>query len=305
MVNEMTKDYYDADAVITIKGREYALYRKGALKATPYMVDVSTGEIPEGEQRPLLAEYLIQNSVDIEPWETRTTHWCVRQAIKVARGTPSDLLDVHVSASVSAKPQKKTKKECLSITEENIVSVHKQVLASTSYGANFTMIHDVLNRFPQNDDRELVAMKVSLIDLTNSTNISKHIKKISLAEIAELIVRIQDFDERVSKGDPTLVSQLAKTNGSINLFSFASKYCTYHNVDAYGKDDYSIFDSVVQNALPLYVPNLKKSEISEWRETCNYAAFNNCIGQLLDRNDIHIPFRRRKFDHFLWYTNRK
>ena len=81
---------------------------------------------------------------------------------------------------MSAKPQKKTKKECLPITEENIVSVHKQVLASTSYGANFTMIHDVLNRFPQNDDRELVAMKVSLIDLTNSTNISKHIKKASM-----------------------------------------------------------------------------------------------------------------------------
>ena len=74
-------------------------------------------------------------------------------------------------------------------------------------------------------------MKVALIDLTNSTHISTHIKKISLSEIVDLILSIQDFDIRVSQGDPLLVSQLAESNGQINLFSFASKYCTYHNVE--------------------------------------------------------------------------
>lgn len=79
--------YHDAEAVIKIKGREYALYSKGILKKYPYMVDVSTGEIPEGGQRPLLKEYLLLNEVDIEPWEEKNTHWCVKQAIKVAQGT--------------------------------------------------------------------------------------------------------------------------------------------------------------------------------------------------------------------------
>lgn len=32
--------------------------------------------------------------------------------------------------------------------------------------------------------------------------------------------------------------------------------------------------------------------------------FNHCIRELLDQKDIHIPFRRRKLDHFLWYANR-
>ena len=119
------------------------------------------------------------------------------------------------------------------------------------------------------------------------------------------LISIQDFDIRVSQGDPLLVSQLAESNGQINLFSFASKYCTYHNVEIYERDDYSIFDRVVKDALPYYIPKLTKSAIEEWRTTCNYLAFNDCIEELLDQKSIDIPFRRRKFDHFLWYSNRK
>lgn len=186
-----------------------------------------------------------------------------------------------------------------------ITYVHQQALTSKDYGTNFSIIHDVLKRFPRNNDRELVAAKVALIDLTNSTNLSKYISRISLTEIVEMIVGIRDFDLRISQGDPSIISQLAQSNGKVNLFSFASKYCTYHNVEVYERDDCSIFDSVVKDALPCYIPALKKSVVEEWRTTYNYVAFNNCIGELLDAQNIHIPFRRRKFDHFLWYANRK
>lgn len=296
--------YRDADAIVTIEGNEYALYKNGPLKKYPYMVDISTGGIPEGKQRPLLKTFLLLNGVDIEPWEERGPHWCVRQAIKVAQGTVSDKY-IENPIPVLNKPHLSTKRNYLPITEDNIISVHQQVLASTNYGTNFRTIHDVLKRFPLNNDYELVAMKVSLIDSTNSTNISRYINKISLSEIVELILHIRDFDARLSQGDPALVSQLARSNGNVNLFSFASKYCTYHNVEVYEKDDYSIFDSVVKDALAFYIPGLTKSMIDKWRKTYNYVAFNRCIGELLDQNNIQIPFRRRKFDHFLWYANRK
>ena len=61
----------------------------------------------------------------------------------------------------------------------------------------------------------------------------------------------------------------------------------------------------MKDALPYYIPKLTKSAIGEWRTTCNYLAFNDCIEELLDQKSIDIPFRRRKFDHFLWYSNRK
>lgn len=82
----MIEEYNNADAIVTIEGKEYALYKNGSLRKYPYMVDVSTGGIPQGEQRPLLKTYLLLNGVNIEPWEERQSHWCVRQAIKVAQG---------------------------------------------------------------------------------------------------------------------------------------------------------------------------------------------------------------------------
>lgn len=306
----MIEKYRDADAIVTIEGRKYALYKKGhgSLNEHPYMVEIATGVIPQREQLPLLKSYLLLNS-DIVPQDKWNTHQFVAQAIKVAQGRLEETI---VQSAVSKAPtpilpkdSSSIEKDYLPITIENITHVHQQVIKSTSYGANFAMIHNVLKRFPQNTDRELVAMKVSLIDLTNSTNLSRHINKISLSELVELILSIQDFDVRLAQGDPELVSQVARCNGRVNIFSFASKYCTYHNVDVYEQDDYSIFDSVVKDVLPYYIPKLTKATVEEWRATYNYAAFHDCIGKLLDQNDIHISFRRRKFDHFLWYANRK
>lgn len=305
----MVEKYKDADAIVTIEGKEYALYKNGPLKKYPYMIDIATGGIPQGEQKPLLKNYLLLNGINVELWDERGPHWFVRQAVKIAQGKADETI---IQSAVSKAPvptlpknSSSIEKSYLPITAENITCVHQQVLKSTSYGANFAMIHNVLKRFPQNSDRELVAMKVSLIDLTNSTNIGRHINKISLSELVELILSIRDFDVRLAQGDPELVSQVARCNGKVNFFSFASKYCTYHNVDVYEQDDYSIFDSVVKDVLPYYIPKLTKATVEEWRTTYNYTAFHNCIGKLLDQNDIHIPFRRRKFDHFLWYANRK
>lgn len=85
MVN-LIENYYDADAIVTIEGKEYALYKKGPLKKYPYMVDVSTGGIPQGEQLPLLKAYLVLNGVNVKLWDGRGPHWYVRQAIKFAQG---------------------------------------------------------------------------------------------------------------------------------------------------------------------------------------------------------------------------
>lgn len=78
--------YSDADAIVTIEGKEYALYKNGPFSKYPYMVDTSTDAIPQGKQRSLLRAYLLLHGVNIEPWEERGPHWCVRQAIKVAQG---------------------------------------------------------------------------------------------------------------------------------------------------------------------------------------------------------------------------
>lgn len=201
-------------------------------------------------------------------------------------------------------------KENIYMTVENIETVHKQVLNSGNYGKEYELIEAVTKNYPKNDNIVEVAKKVSVIDVTNSTNIARYKSYLSLYDVAELICNIKDFDERVKNGDLSLVSELAresKEKYGLNLFSFASKYCCYHNTLAYGRDDYSIFDSVVSANLHKYATTncpLKKTQLENWRQKFDYESFSKYVGDLLDDCGIKIANRRRKFDHFIWYTFR-
>lgn len=203
-----------------------------------------------------------------------------------------------------AKIQREVWKTLLPITEENIERVEKDVLMHPSYGKEMKLTKDILNAYPNNTDINKIAMKVCVIDVTNSTNLTRYKSKISLHDIAEFILGIPNFDKRVREGDPELVNLIARNTNAVNLFSFASKYCTYHNADIYNRDDYSIFDGVVKRTLPHYVVDLTEAKIDSWRKEFNYLEYRNCIDKLLEEKGINIKFKRRKFDHFIWYPNR-
>lgn len=288
---------------ITIRGTEYLLFSAGESDKYmyPHMVVASTGEIPKGQQCNLLIEYLTANGVT--PKDRATTHWCIAAAMKINK-TVSVRETSKTQREQANKGPVKSFREYLPITVTNIEEQDRLVLSSNNYGKEWRIIHDVLNAFPANEDLNTVAMKIAVIDVTNSTHLAQYKSQISLYDLAKFIVEIRDFDQRLEHGDPDLVNEIARNKSAINMFSFASKYCTYHNVEIYERDDYSIFDGIVKEALPSYINGLSKYKIDTWRATCNYSAFNCCIGKLLDNYNIHIPFRRRKFDHFLWYANR-
>lgn len=276
---------------ITIDNTEYVVYgnneKQDNLK--PHIEVAETGIVPEGKQRGLLLLYLEEKG--IEPIQGATTYWCINKILKM------DNLKVFDKKFAS-------KKIYLPITAENIEEQHRLVEESANYGKEGIIIREVLNAYPKHDNLNTIAMKIAVIDVTNSTHLSQYKSQLSLYDLAKVILDIPAFDVRLAAGDPELVNIIAKNVGAINMFSFASKYCTYHNVEVYHGDDYSIFDGIVKESLPNYVDGLSKHKLDVWRSEYNYVAFNECIGGLLDEYNIHIPFRRRKFDHFLWYANR-
>lgn len=192
----------------------------------------------------------------------------------------------------------------LKITNENLDKVYKEVLADEAYGKEDKLITDAFSKYPKNNDIAIIALKIGLIDITNSTNISRYKSKISVVELAEHIAGIKDIDKRIADGDPTVVEEIAGANGNINLFSFASKYCCYHNRNVYGRDDYSIFDTVLMETLPMYFDDIKKSKIESWRADRKYKLYNDFITKKLDELNITTSYRRRKFDYFVWYPNK-
>lgn len=202
------------------------------------------------------------------------------------------------------------------LTKASIEKWDKKVQNDPKYGKEQSLICDIIKRIPQNKDILDIAMKVSVIDLTNSTQLSHYKSKISLFDIANIILNTENFDKRVSSGDVSLVTEIARMckdfggkDKGVNLLSFASKYCCYHNVYQYNSDDYSIFDNVVSENLHLYSTKklpLAKTTPEQWRKNIEYDKFNEYIGLLLDEYgiDSKIEGRRRMFDHFLWFTNR-
>ena len=101
------------------------------------------------------------------------------------------------------------------ITNEMIEEAHKQVKVTNNYGKEDDLITNCFRRFPDNTDLVIVAMKVGLIDITNSTHVSQHKSLISAVEIAECIVNIKDIDNRIKNGDPEVVNEIARSNGNI------------------------------------------------------------------------------------------
>lgn len=192
----------------------------------------------------------------------------------------------------------------MEINDENLELIETQVKNTFNYGREMQIIHEILNKFPNNNDLSEIAIKITIIDMTNSTHLSQYKSKISLYDLANFILNIPNFDKRVALGDPTLVNEIAKNTGKINLFSFASKYCTYHNTEIYHRDDYSIYDGIVVKMLPLYQKEVTKYKLNIWRRNYDYESFNKCVGDLLEKYKITIPNKRRKFDYFLWYPNR-
>ena len=204
-----------------------------------------------------------------------------------------------------------------SITNEELEHIENEIKNDIKYGREGILIDSALKNFPLNNDISIVAMKISLIDLTNGTNLSRNLgKNGGIYELAKKITMI-DFDKRVSNGDITIVNELAKwTKDNIgkNLFSFITKYCLYHNVHCYNKDDFVIYDSVVADNLSKYISNedykkitgktLYKNSLKKCKYNYNYEEYKKVIDFIILSNNIVIDKPHRKMDWFIWYKNR-
>lgn len=223
-----------------------------------------------------------------------------------------------INDSISFPPRQETEHNeslCIvSLSNEELDKVYNAVLADPTYGVELSLVHRIFNQrqFQKNIDVDIVALKIALIDVTNSTHLHQYKKQINIQELADLIVNhIKDFDLRVSQRDDTLVEELAKCNGSINLFSFASKYCHYHNTLIYGRDDYAKYDGIVHKCLPLYLEKaniringrkVTSNTLNELRKSFDYHTFNDLIDRILC--DLSTPIKKSKFDYVMWYYNR-
>ena len=206
----------------------------------------------------------------------------------------------------------------ITISNEDLDNAEKSVKKDDKYGRESILINSALQQYPSNNDIATVAMKISLIDLTNGTNLSRNLgKKGGIYDLASKITEV-NFDKRVAEGDLDLVNELSKwTKEKLgkNLFSFITKYCLYHNVHCYNRDNFVIYDSILVNNLYKYITKedfknitgkkLSKSSIKKFKDNFQYKEYKKVIDFIIEKNQITTERKYRKFDWFIWYKYRK
>lgn len=166
--------------------------------------------------------------------------------------------------------------------------------------------HKDINRY-----KKIIFNAVCAVDRDNSTHlnadnvgrdeITNRICSLSLEDLTDYLQRLHDtkyklFEIIAEKTHPTDKKYKPRTNKS-----FASKFCHYACFYLFEgqneQDNYSIYDSVVKDALPLYAKyydiNIKEYNLED------YVDYSKIIEKILEMSGNNIS--KNGFDHLLWY----
>ena len=151
----------------------------------------------------------------------------------------------------------------------------KRVLAEYekgAYGRTDRAIFTLVNQYRKNDALEPVLLKAAVINGLYSTNV------FGIYAMAEHIVQI-GVDDYLSRRSPDVVERIA--NAEIGgkkrcFFSFATKYCSFHDPDTYPKYDKVVWWMLQQLRLAGAIRKFEDSELDR------YAGFQSLMIETRD-----------------------
>lgn len=212
------------------------------------------------------------------------------------------------------------------LTKDNVARVEAMIANDSDYlkereilppkgkynGSNAYWImklkEDLDNKRTAFPDKEIVEKVVSAIDRSNSTHLNADGK--GREKITERICKFskRDLIECLKNPDGTklkLLQEIAKKTrgekGRKNL-SFASKFCQevcFHLFKGTEyQDNYSKYDAIVRNCIPLYAAYYG-IECEKKKLEGNYEYYRTMIDTIIKKSGGKIS--RNGFDHLLWY----
>lgn len=148
--------------------------------------------------------------------------------------------------------------------------------------------------YPKNTDIDDILIKASSLNDFYSTNI------FSIFPVAKHILEL-DIDERLKNGDTSLVNDIADVTISgvkKHFYSFATKYCSHHNSDAF-----PIYDDFVKKVL-LYFKSKDKFDVFTADDLKDYSKFKNILISFKKYYDID-NYSLKDIDRYLWQLGKK
>ena len=180
-------------------------------------------------------------------------------------------------------------------TEEEIEKYLKKWETLEKYVAQEKALNELWKTYPQNDNINEVLLKVSTLNDFYSTNIY------STYDVASKIISIIDIDERLKKGDESLVSDISSVNingKAQNFYSFATKYCSHHY-----PDKFPIYESFVEKVLMNFNGKqgfkcFRKADLKD------YTKFKSIICGFMDYYKLG-EYTFKQIDRYLWQLGKK
>lgn len=157
-----------------------------------------------------------------------------------------------------------------------------------------TMNHLFNGENKKNDSLESILIKCTVLNYFYSTNIFK------IYPVAKHILSLK-IDDRLAKGDPSLVEEIAKVKiagREKNFYSFASKYCSRHN-----PNDYPIYDSYVVKVLKYY-RNIDKFSKFKEEDLKTYKRFKEVLIEFKTFYKLE-KYNLKELDMYLWQFGKK
>jgi hypothetical protein len=156
-------------------------------------------------------------------------------------------------------------------------------------------LSELFNQYPRNDNHPQVLLKVVSLNGLYSTNI------FAVHDMARHIYQsAQEIDSALAAGSPEIVDKIAKvtissTGKERTNYSFASKYCSWHN-----SASYPIWDSRVDR----YLRSLRRTDFCKFLPAHaalwgHYREFVNIMGTFRDHFKLGA-FTFKDIDKFLW-----
>ncbi|WP_417335344.1 hypothetical protein [Halobacteriovorax marinus] len=152
----------------------------------------------------------------------------------------------------------------------------------------------LFQQYPQNTKLEEILLKVSVLNQLYSTNI------FAVDIVAEHILKL-NVDDKLKSGKlnlPELIARVDVSGKQKNFYSFATKYCSWHNQGAF-----PIYDSYVHKALN-HFKKRDKFHVYKNDDLKTYSCFVETIKMFQKHYDLET-FSIKEIDKALWYFSKR
>ena len=159
------------------------------------------------------------------------------------------------------------------------------------YALQEKVLADIFTKYPNNTTLAEVILKVNLLNAFYSTGI------LDVDTVARHIVT-QHVDTDIQNGNVAVIDKIArvKHNGKCwNHFSFATKYCSFHQ-----PQKFPIFDSFIAECFSqLSKNNYFQKEFSKNTIRNDYSDFKNFYDEFMTKQPA-LPQDYKEVDRYLW-----